>query len=378
MAIEAKHFDTRLNQWIHTDNDTNNPDTLLSEELNNSLLEHFLPGKQFSFGHMDDKTKSEMLKNHPDGDILLLSSKSRLLYGSQECLETIQKLCPDNKDRGAYGSIFLGSCQNAVTKELNILIVDDSTGENGGIINSEQAYRLTGDCYGQISTELYHELTKHQEGDPYRVIQHRFGWTDQDGDDNKFRFGKGTLRPANLDQILNYQDPNQPKVDLILPLSAFKGTDKDNPNEPTKPQIKPGLYKQNIWLGEKSQSELGKTAISQMIASFPNGVKDFTEQIELEAKKLHAALDNPRKIAQIYCQKYEKRKQFLETQAQELEEEAIENPQLGDELEKLRSRIATDTNIYKLIKTDLEGSGQLLETEKVQQELARFVQNEWK
>ncbi|MBW4512901.1 MAG: putative molybdenum carrier protein [Scytonematopsis contorta HA4267-MV1] len=378
MAIEAKHFDTRLNQWIHTDNDTNNPETLLKEELNNSLLEHFLPGKQFSFGHMDDKTKPEMLFNHPDGDVLLLSSKSRLLYGSQECLETIQKLCPDNKDRGAYGSIFLGSCQNAVTKELNILIVDDCSGENGEIINNKQAYRLTGDCYGQVSTELYHELTKHQEGDSYRVIQHRFGWTDQDGDDNKFRFGKGTLRPANLDQILNYQNSNQPKVDLILPLSAFKGTDKDNPNEPTKPQIKPGLYKQNIWLGEKSQSELGKTAISQMIASFPNGVKDFTEQIELEAKKLHAALDDPRKIAQIYCQKYEKRKQFLETQAQELEEEAIENPQLGDELEKLRSRIATDTNIYKLIKTDLEGSGQLLETEKVQQELARFVQNEWK
>ncbi|GAX46031.1 hypothetical protein NIES4075_70520 [Tolypothrix sp. NIES-4075] len=159
--------------------------------------------------------------------------------------------------------------------------------------------------------------------------------------------------------------------------SSFKGTDKDNPSEPTKPQIKPGLYRQNMWLGEKSQSELGKTAISQMIASFPNGLKDFGEQVELEAAKLKEALDDPRKIAQLYCEKYEKRKAFLEQQAAELEEEATVDPEVTEELETLRERVATDTSIYKLIKTDLEGLGQLLETEKIQRELARFVQGEW-
>jgi ribonuclease HI len=377
MVIEARHFDTRLNQWIHTDNNPDNPDSLLKEELKNSLLEHFLPGVNFSFGHMDEKATDTQLKNHPEGHKLLLSSKSRLLYGPEESLETISKLCPDNKDRGAYGSIFLGSCKNAISGELNILIVDDTTGENGGIINNNQAYRLVGDCYGQISTELYHQLTGHQEGDQYRVIQHRFGWTDKDRNDDKFRFGKGTVRPANLDQILNYQEPNQPKIDLVIPLSAFKGTDKDNPSGPTKPQIKPGLYRQNMWLGEKSQSELGKTAISQMIASFPSGLKDFGEQVELEAAKLKEALDDPRKIAQLYCEKYEKRKAFLEQQAAELEEEAAVDPEVREELETLRERVATDTSIYKLIKTDLEGSGQLLETEKIQRELARFVQGEW-
>lgn len=379
MTIQAKHFDTRLNQWIHTDGNTNNPDSLLKEELNNTLLEHFFPGVNFSFGHMDEKSTLEQLTNHPEGHKLLLSSKTRLLYGPEECLDTIRQLCPDNKDRGAYGSIFLGSCRNAVNKELNILIVDDNNGENGGIISNEQAYRLTGDCYGQISKELYHELTKHQKGDKYRVIQHRFGWTDRDGDDQKYRFGKGTLRPANLEQILNYQDSNNStKIDLILPLSAFKGTDKDNPNGPTKPQIQPGLYRQNIWLGEKSQSELGKTAISQLLASFPNGLKDFTEQLELEAKKLKEAQDDPRQLAQLYCEKYEKRKAFLEEQASTLEEQAVEDPTLAEELETLRDRIATDSFIYKLIKADLQGEGQLLETEKVQRELARFVQNEWK
>ncbi|MEH2206292.1 MAG: hypothetical protein V7K53_19795 [Nostoc sp.] len=381
MTIQAKHFDTRLNQWIHIDGNTNNPDSLLQEELNNTLLEHFFPGVNFSFGHMDEKSIVEQLINHPEGHKLLLSSKTRLLYGPEECLDTIRQLCPDNKDRGAYGSIFLGSCQNAVKKELNILIVDDNNGENGGVISNDQAYQLTGDCYGQISTDLYHKLTKHQKGDKYRVIQHRFGWTDQDGDDNKYRFGKGTLRPANLDQILNYSDPkNSTKIDLILPLSAFKGTDKDNPNRPSKPQIQPGLYRQNIWLGEKSQSELGKTAISQLLASFPNGLKDFTEQLELEAKKLNVVQDDPRQLAQLYCKKYEKRKAFLE-------EQAAEDPTVVEELETLRDgagapavgdRVATDSFVYKLIKADLQGEGQLLETEKVQRELARFVQNEWK
>jgi hypothetical protein len=388
MTIQAKHFDTRLNQWIHTDGNTDNPDSLLKEELNNTLIEHFFPGVNFSFGHMDEKSTVEQLINHPEGHKLLLSSKTRLLYGPEECLDRIKQLCPDNKDRGAYGSIFLGSCKNSVNKELNILIVDDSNGENGGVISNDQAYRLTGDCYGQISTDLYHELTKHQKGDKYRVIQHRFGWTDQDGDDNKYRFGKGTLRPANLDQILNYSDPNNStKIDLILPLSAFKGTDKDNPNGPSKPQIQPGLYRQNIWLGEKSQSELGKTAISQLLASFPNGLKDFTEQLELEAKKLNVVQDDPRQLAQLYCEKYEKRKAFLEEQATTLEEQAAEDPTVVEELETLRDgagapavgdRIATDSFIYKLIKADLQGEGQLLETEKVQRELARFVQNEWK
>lgn len=379
MTIQAKHFDTRLNQWIHTDGNTNNPDSLLKEELNNSLLEHFFPGVNFSFGHMDEKSTVEQLTNHPEGHKLLLSSKTRLLYGPEECLDTIRQLCPDNKDRGAYGSIFLSPCKNAVNQELNILIVDDNNGENGGIISNDQAYRLTGDCYGQISKDLYHELTKHQKGDKYRVIQHRFGWTNRDGDDNKYRFGKGTLRPANLEQLLNYQDPNNSTtIDLILPLSAFKGTDKDNPNSPTKPQIQPGLYRQNIWLGEKSQSELGKTAISQLLASFPNGLKDFTEQLELEAKKLKEAQDDPRQLAQLYCEKYEKRKAFLEEQGTTLEEQAAEDPTVAEELETLRSRIATDSFIYKLIKADLQGEGQVLETEKVQRELARFVQNEWK
>ncbi|URD53579.1 hypothetical protein [Chroococcidiopsis sp. CCNUC1] len=399
MTITAKHFNTKLNQWIHIDNDLNNTESLLKEELNNTLLEYFFPNTEFSFGHMDETSTATELKNHPDGHVLLLSSKSRLLYGPKECLEVIDRLCPDRKDRGAYGSIFLGSCENAIAQELSILIVDDATGENSGVINNKQARRLTGDCYGQISTEVYNRLT-HREIDTkaaYRVIQHRFGWTSQDGDDTQFRFGKGTLKPNNLDD-LKYLDPNnQPKIDLILPLSSFKGTDKDRPGAPLKSQIEPGLYKQKIWLGEKSQSQRGKTAISQLLASFPVGIKDFAEELEAQAKRLKEAQDDPRKLAALYCEKYEKRKDFNQEQKTQLEKEvkqAIKSNKLPEFIEQYSQQLEkyeidnegnleeTDSRedliMYRLIKADLMSHCQILETEKVQQELARFVQNEWR
>lgn len=271
MALTFKHFDTRLNQWIHADNDPTNPNSILTEKLDNTLLESFFPNQEFSFGHIDEHSTPLDLKNHPEGHSLLLSSKTRLLYGPSECLEVIEKLCPDRKDRGAYGSIFLGDCKNAINEQLNILMVDDNTGENGGLLNKEDAWKLVGDCYGQISTELYDQLTnrEEQQDKSYRVIQHRFGWQETDGEDTKYRFGKGTLRPHKLDKIIYVDPSNKPKIDLIIPISSFKGTDKDNPDGPTKPQIEPGLYKQTIWLAEKSQSQRGQTAISQLLPSFP-------------------------------------------------------------------------------------------------------------
>ncbi|MEA5606110.1 hypothetical protein, partial [Nostoc sp. UHCC 0252] len=397
MSLQFQHFDPRLNQWIHTDGDNQNSQSILTEKLDNTLLEFYFPEQQFSFGHIDEYSTPEDLRNHPNGHTLLLSSKTRLLYGSPECLEVIEKLCPDRKDRGAYGSIFLGGCKNSIHEELNILIVDDSTeaqGENGGIINKENAFKLVGDCYGQISTQLYDKLTKREEQQDtsYRIIQHRFGWTETDGEDTKYRFGKGTLRPYSFDRIEYADTSNEPKIDLILPLSSFKGTDKDHPDKPTKPQIQPGLYKQKIWLGEKSQSERGKTAISQLLASFPQGIKDFAEELEVQAQKLAEAQDDPRIVAQLYCENYEKRKEFSEEQKKSLEREIIESVKadtLGKQVENnsgedLELNDESDESqkddmfMYKLIKADLLGHQQLLETEKVKQELSRFVQGQWR
>lgn len=395
MSLTLKHFDTRLNNWIYTDGNTSNFDSILTEELENTLLEYFFPDKEFSFGQMDEKSTPEDLKNHPNNHVLLFSSKTRLLYGPEECLEVVEKLCPDRKDRGAYGSIFLGSCKNAINEKLNILVVDDATGENGGILTNKNAWKLVGDCYGQIFIELYDRLTRQvdKEEKNYRVIQHRFGWQETEGEDTKYRFGKGTLRPYIIENLEYVEPENNPKIDIIIPLSSFKGTDKDNPNSPVKPQIKPGLYNQTIWLGEKSQSQRGRTAISQLIASFPQGLKDFFEELEKQAVELARIQDDPRKVAQKYCEKYEKRKlltagykslleQEITVQAQEdrlTEQLELATPDfdLDDDLEDKNKTEKDDLFMYKLIKADLMGHCQLLEVEKVKQELSRFVQNEW-
>ncbi|MHC5853903.1 hypothetical protein [Nostoc sp.] len=393
MTLELKHFDPRLKQWIYTDDNKTGSQSILTEKLSNTLLEFYFPDKIFSFGHSDEYSTAEELKNHPDGQILLLSSKTRLLYGDKECLETIQKICPDSKDRGAYGSIFLGACKNAIHEKLNILVVDDSTenaGENGGILSNDLAYKLVGDCYGQISTQLYDLLTlrESQADKSYRVIQHRFGWVDGVGDDTtKYRFGKGTLRPYRLDEIKYADSNNKPKIDIILPVSSFKGTDKDRPKGPTKPQIQPGLYQQNIWLAEKGQSQQGQMSISQLLASFPQGIKDFAEELEVQAQILASIQDDPRNVAAYYCERYEKRKESLsqnklktgEVTDQETDIKNLEtNDDLNTDQELDDESTKDDLFMYKLIKADILGHQQLLETEKVKQELSRFVQSEWR
>ncbi|PSB00675.1 hypothetical protein [Merismopedia glauca] len=370
MTLELKYFDTRLNRWVRSDNDLSNKESLITEKLDNTLLEFFLPEKDFSFGAKDIYGKPEDLYNHPDGDCLLLSSKSRLLYGSPDCLETIEKLCPDRKDRGAYGSVFIGACDRSLTEKLNVLIVDDVTGENGNVIDKEQARRMTGDCYGQISPELYDRLTGRRGEPKYSLVQHRFGWREGDGTDSTYRFGKGELRPWDFSQI-DYLDPeNKPPIDLIIPLSSFKGSDKDNPLGATKPQIEPGLYAQNMWLGLKTLSQQGKTSISQVIPSFPNGLRDYLEQLEYKAQRLSAIQSDPRELAKLYVESYEARKAI--SISGDSANAATADIDGGERVEK------EDPKMYQIIKADVDsGHFQLVETEKVRRELSDFVRKQW-
>ncbi|MGH2414859.1 MAG: hypothetical protein ACRDEA_14440, partial [Microcystaceae cyanobacterium] len=277
---------------------------------------------------------------------------SRLLYGPAECLEKLKKLCPDRKDRGAYGSIFLGSCQNAVLKEMNVLVVDDETGINGAILPAETAWRQVGDCHGKISPQLAQELS----GTVEHVIQHRLGIPAES------RFAKGTLAPKDLSQ-LPYLKPNI-QVDLIVPTSSFKGGDKKNN------PIQPGLHKMTIWLGEKERSQRGKIATSQVHASFPNGLKDFLRTLEDQSQKLKDIQNEPRSLAQHYCEKYEQRQAFQQSQSEAQGEQEAEEISLTE--------ANNEQLMYRLLKSDLEGHGQLLETQKVTDELKRFLQKEWR
>ena len=144
-----------------------------------------------------------------------------------------------------------------------------------------------------------------------------------------------------------------------------------------------------MWLGEKSLSQQGKTATSQVWASFPEGQKDALEKSDAEAYKLYIDSKDPRKLAQLYCEKYEKRKKFDRERLQEEEELAAS----GDSSTVSKEDLTPDENLevdektnqvedlmmYRLIKADLaSGHGQLLETEKVKRELEKFVVKEYK
>ncbi|NJO94127.1 MAG: hypothetical protein HC820_06800, partial [Hydrococcus sp. RM1_1_31] len=345
-----KHFDTRLNQWINNENPKIVDEPILTEKLDNTLLELYFPDTPFSFGHIDEKSTVDDLYKHPDGHVLLLSSKSRLLYGPRECLETIEKLCPDRKDRGAYGSILLGSCKDAIYKEMNVLVVDDATGENGGILPNGLAWRQVGDCHGKISPSLALELSETVE----QVIQHRLGIPDQ------FRFAKGTLAPKNLNQ-LPYLKGN-PQLDLILPTSSFKGGDKKNN------PISPGLHQVKVWIGEKELSQLGKIATSQVHASFPEGIKDYLKDLEDRAKKLQDLQDDPRQLAQYFCDKYETRQEVEDHNKNKNHANNYDNEQdaIESDSEPSKTNQQNDDLIYRILKADLSSSHcQLLETQKV-------------
>jgi len=361
------HFDCRTGQWIHTDGKSDNPKSILHEKLDNTLLEAFFPDAEFSVGHIDRFCVEEDLKNHPDGMQLLISSKTRLIYGDKKTLDTIEtKLCPDRKDRGAYGSIFIGDCNNAITKKLRILVVDDKTGENGGIIPDKVAKRLVGDCYGQISPDLATELS----GCTDRVIQHRLGFLDE------FRFAKGTLRPLDLTKIIQCEE-NKKEFDLIVPTSSFKGGDKENN------PIKPGLIETKVWLGEKELSPVNEKtgrvrpmAISQVHASYPNGLKDYLLKIKQEAKELKEIQSDFVRSAGYYCKSFEAR--GGQEQAHDGEGDSNDNNTNNSDTDDDKQDPARRDFVYKAFKSALEsGNHEVLKHPYFVKKMKDFYRKEW-
>ncbi|HAC62473.1 MAG TPA: hypothetical protein DCF68_02780, partial [Cyanothece sp. UBA12306] len=210
--LTLKHFDTRNGKWIEIPNSDQKtrqeyPTVILEEKSENTLFEAFLKhkfpdsdyGEQLSIGQIDEvSTPQELLPdNHPNDDVLLLSSKSRLIYGPPELKELINTLNPDPMHNGAYGSIFLGSCENNYQGKVKYLVVDDLTGENGGYIDNEQAGKLVGDCHGKISPKFAQELSSTTN----HVLQFRLGNLEDS------LYAKGTLAPKDFAH--QFKDPQQ-------------------------------------------------------------------------------------------------------------------------------------------------------------------------
>ncbi|URD48709.1 hypothetical protein M5J74_20525 [Chroococcidiopsis sp. CCNUC1] len=108
-------------------------------------------------------------------------------------------------------------------------------------------------------------------------------------------------------------------------------------------------------------------------------MKDVVEELEAQAIRLAQIQDDPRKVAQLYCEQYEKRKTIADERRSptDLAETPpdLEEGNLDDYDSQTQKN---DLLTYRLIKADLQGHCQLLETEKVKHQLSRFVQQQWR
>ncbi|MEG3861254.1 hypothetical protein [Microcoleus sp. herbarium12] len=395
--LKLKHFDTDLNQWVSSFDRLTNTQTVLTEELNNSMLEAIFPDAPedtFSIGYIHEWTQSENLTCHPDNCEMLFSSGNRCFYGPTEYKTELDKILPDEKDKGAYGSLLSGSCLDTFKTTVKLLIVEDNLesercGENGGLLPKNVAISLLGDCHGKISPQLLEKfillndelLSQTVAGEPDEIIrhavQHRLFFPNCD---SNARVAKGTVTAKILEPLFEVNSTNVP--DLILPVSSFKG----GWNKPT-----PGMYEVDMWAGAKSISQTTLSSTAEV------GLELDTREILREyALKLNEIAEDPRKVAELFCKTWEEKVtarleiskdgQSKNTHPENTKQENTKQPNNQPENTKqpnnqpentLNSQLMEENTVYKILKSDLQGGHyQLLECKYIQKQLERFLQNQ--
>ena len=380
MGLTLQHFDTRNGQWITYPNpdgqkQQKTPHLILQETLENTLLEAFIQrefphtdySQRLSIGHIDESSTPADLeaKNHPNGDVLLLSSGSRLLYGPREIrVQLIDKLNPDRMHNGAYGSILMGECAHRFQGKISYLVIDDSNGENGGYLDNHQAWRLVGDCHGKISPIFSQQLAGTQQ----HILQFRLGDLEQG------LYAKGTLAPKEIAPYFQDRAIGQ-QVAFVIATSSFKGAGKGS--------VSPGLYEQIIWLGEKARSQRGEIALSQLLPSYPEALRDFLPPLKEQLLALSQRCQQPRQLAEYYCQVYEARRQRTDPdwQAPSPAETVSRyrdylRQAAGEELTNASESPKSEEFLYLALKADPQHQ-RLLATQKISQALTDFIRRDY-
>ncbi|ACK72237.1 conserved hypothetical protein [Gloeothece citriformis PCC 7424] len=341
MTLYLTHFDTKLRQ-----------DLEVSEPLKNCLAEYLFPDTKFALGEINpDTVKAEDLRAYKGMSLQFASGKR--MYFSERPVRDL--LYPNASDGAAYGSLPFTPCQKfSEIKRARVLIIDDSTGENNGILLPQVAKKLVGDCHGKMSLLLAEELT----GSKNAPIQFRLGIRPQDGCD-VYRIAKGTLAPdprleTLTSGVLQLQGKVKTGYDLILPTSSFKGRKGAD-------SIKPGEYLLDLGIGVKAIASYGKQSLgTQVLVNYPKGVQtDIVPIIETLADRLANAQSDLHALAKHFVQTYQARTITIE-------EEDLKDFDLSplDALNKEDAEnIQTQERVfYDLLKTDLEHHGQLNST----------------
>ena len=370
MSIKVRHFDTLTGQ-----------DLDIEENIKNSLAEYLFPDTEFAIGSIyQDITVPEHLDTYQD-KTLQFASEERMYFGSDQTRELIY---PRNSDAASYGNLVFTPCQEFKEIDARVLVVNDETGANGGIMPPETAKNLVGDCYGKISLQTAEKLT----GIDNNPFQFRLGIKPQ-AENPVHRIGKGTLAPAALDNLSGATvistRSEQGKLiaktgyDLILPTSSFKGR-----KEGYDP-IQPGEYNLKVGIGIKTLAQYGEQSLgTQVLVNYPKSVQaELLPRLDREAKKLAENQSSPQQLAQLYIELYEKRKEAM--RVSELDEsnfnyadlegfDQVIDEAFGDE-EELENTTEQDWALYRLLKSDTQGK--ITEHPKIVDILNKFVRKQW-
>ncbi|GJD19882.1 hypothetical protein RIVM261_048380 [Rivularia sp. IAM M-261] len=409
MAITLEHFCTKTLEPITVNG------LPLTETIEHCLAEYFASGATYKVGIVYPAlTKEADLQKLEEQGLSLEFAASERFYFMDKALRN--KLFDQPHFGAAYGSNMFTPCESFSEREnLRVLVVDASTGENGGVMPPDEAIKLVGDGDGKIDARLHHDLSNQ----PQTPFQARFGIkerccglnTNNKTIDLQKQIGKGTFAPRDLSSIGN-------GYDLIISTDQLKGRGKGEreigrvgelkeastqftessdcplPLSPTPPfgftslpgrkptpatgsplfpsptPLVPGEYTMTMGIGNKTDAYYGVTSTgAQFWNLFPEGVKgDVVPRLEQRLLYLKDIASDPRKIAQDYIDTMDAKYKYQinsETEPEDLID--FENLNLG-EFEKLIDDLFGDKEqdvIYRVLKADLSGHYQLLEHPKI-------------
>ena len=300
-------------------------------------------------------------------------------------------LYPNPSDGAAYPLPFTPCRSFHELRNVRVLVIDDLTGDSGGIIGIDDAKKLVGDCKGLIDKDF-----ASSNNIKLGAFQFRLGIKPQE-ESRVMRIAKGTLAPERLDRLGesrlqingNAREGTlrtRTGYDMVLATSSFKGRKGED-------AIKPGEYFLDIGLGVKSVAKYREHSLgTQILVNYPRAVKEeILPILKQQAEELASSQKNPRKLAQRYIENYERRKAFIE----KINEEAVAevDEKLSEKLaildcfccdaedeEIYQEELSTeqkDLLIYSLLKADLDSFSQLIEHPKVIAELQEFARKQW-
>ena len=144
MSIALEYFCTKTGKPIEVDGKP------LIETLENTAAEYFYGNDvKWSIGivYPGISTEDDLTKHQ--GKYLQFSKKDRLYFSDEPGLRL--EIFDEPHFGAAYGSLLFGECEYfSEVEDIKVLVVDDDTGECGGVLPEEQALLLVGDGDGRI------------------------------------------------------------------------------------------------------------------------------------------------------------------------------------------------------------------------------------